>query len=67
MAKKLCCKITELPEHSIMEDNAINGRWIALKESNTMAVTETLGKISRNKKENWSDKCHKATEKKNQA
>jgi hypothetical protein len=51
-----------------VENNNINDRWSALKESIITAAKEMLGKVSRDKKENWFDEeCQEATEKKNQA
>jgi hypothetical protein len=49
-----------------VENNNINERWSVLKESIITAETEMLGKVSRDKKENWFDEeCQEATEKKN--
>jgi hypothetical protein len=67
MAKRFSSKVRELLEQPMMENNNINERWSALKESIITALTETLGKVSRDKKENWFDEeCQEATEK-NQA
>jgi hypothetical protein len=38
-----------------VENNNINERWNALKENIITAATEMLGKVSRDKKENWFD------------
>jgi hypothetical protein len=55
MAKRFSSKVTELLEQPIVENNNINERWSALKESIITAETEMLGKVSRDKKENWFD------------
>jgi hypothetical protein len=66
MAKRFSSKVTELLEQPIVENNNINERWSVLKESIITAATEMLGKVSRDKKENWFDEeCQEATEKKN--
>jgi hypothetical protein len=46
MAKRFSSKVTELLEQPVMENNNINERWSALKESIITAVTEMLGKVS---------------------
>jgi hypothetical protein len=50
MAKRFSSKVTELLEQPIVENNNVNERWSALKESIITKATETLGKVSRDKR-----------------